>query len=322
MNSFARFLNKLIDEAYERGHKWALSCAATALSAQDRAYLEDNAKGMARQLPATLFDPATNPEDKLKAEENDKTLRELDDREMALAQVGLTVRQRERELAELGPDTQAPGVSTGLVVSGTALFAVGFALGIYDWVHDRLPDPYLAGLVALVPSVALGMFVVHSLTHADSPQKRTLGLAAGIGISVATGVLRYAFSSDEIVLATALTLLELFIVAFLDWQGTHLQARHQKWRTEHEARSKAKHSLAAVLQQYKRVSDEIADLQQKKATHLEEITVRSLCSQKLSEIEDSICKAIIAGAHKGISENQGLKRGVMPPANTTPAVLP
>jgi hypothetical protein len=320
-SGFTTFLNNQIDQATGRGHKWARSCAALALSTQDREYLLNDANAMAHRLPASPFDPAVNAEDKLKADEHDKTLHELDDVEMALTQGLVTVTQREQERADLGPDAPPPSVSTWLVVGGTILFAAGFALALFDWVHERLSDPYLAALIALIPSVALGIFVVRCLTNPDSPNKRTMGLVAGVGVSIATGILRYAFSSDELVIATALSLLELFLVCLLDWQGKHLQARHQKWLTEHEARSRADHRLDAARQQYNRVGEQIAQLEHKKASHVEELTIRSLCFQKITEIEDALRNAIISGAHKGISENQGLKRGVMPSPNPTQVVI-
>lgn len=169
--AFATFLNNLIEEAHERGRKWALSCAALDLSPQNREYLENDAKAMAHRLPATPFDPTVNAEDKLKADDYEKTLHDLDDAEMALTQATVTLQQREQERAHHGPHTSAPTVAAWLVGAGTSLFAAGFALGIYDWVHDRLTDPYLAALVALIPSVAPGYLCGPLAYAAGFPEK-------------------------------------------------------------------------------------------------------------------------------------------------------
>src|ERR1017187_7033576 len=319
---FATFKNNLLDEAQDRGRSWARTCAATALTPEDRDYLENDAKAMVQRLSATPFD-VTNLEDKLKADEHGKHLHELDDAEMALTHAAIAVQQREGELAQLGPETSPPQASPWLTVGGITLFAAGFTLAIYDWVRDRIFDPYLATMVALIPSLALGVFVVRCLTHPDSPRARTIGLIAGIGISIATGVLRYAFAPDEPVLAVACTLLEGFVLLTLDWWGKHLQACYQKWLTEHETRSKAEHVLAAARQFHERVAATIAQHKQAIAKHVEEVTVRSLSFQKLSEIEAALINAIVAGAHKGIAENRGLKRGVVIPINNSNlAVLP
>ena len=315
--TFTLFLNDRIDEARQRGIEWARSCAALSISAESREYLESEAKAMAGRLPTTMFDTVANPHDKLRADEHGKHLEDLDNAEMALANGVATARQRQEERAKLGPETEAPKASTWLTAGGTTLFAAGFALGIYDWIHDRITDPYIAAVIALIPSAALGIFVVRSLTNPDSPRKRTLGMIAGIGISLATGILRYAFSPDDLIVAIALTLLELFIVFFLDWHGKHLQAKYQQWEVERAARKKADHLVTDASQNNAATSQVIANLKQKIAEHVDSIALRSLICQKYSEIEAALINAIMAGAHKGIADNQGLKRGVM----TNTAVL-
>jgi len=320
--TFTTYYRNLLDEARERGRNWARTCAALILTPEDAEYLENDAKAMAQRISTTPFDSTMNADDRLKADDHEKSLRELDDAEMSLTQAAVAVREREQDLARLGPESSAPAASTWLIVGGVVLFAAGFALAIFDWVHDRIADPYLAALVALVPSVALGIFVVRCLTHPDSPRSRTVGLVAGIGISIAVGVLRYAFAPDEPILAIACTLLEGFVLLCLDWWGKHLQVCHQKWLIEHEAHGKAEHLLAAARQLHERVAARVAVLKQAIAAHLEEVTIRALCFQKLSEIESALANAIIGGAHAGIAENQGLKRGVViSNNNSTPVVL-
>lgn len=310
------FLNEQIDSAYERGRNWAHKAAALTLSPEDAEYLENDAKAMARRLPSTPFDPAVNVEDKPKADEYDKNLRDLDDAEMAFTHAAVEVRQREQELANLGREDCSPQAPTWLTVGGITFFAAGFTFGIYDWVHERVSDAYLAALVASIPSVALGVFVVRCLTNPDSPRKRTFGLLAGIGVSVATGVLRYAFAPDEWLIAIALTLLEVVVVLFLDWYGRHLQPRYHDWLVKHEARGQAEHRLEAARQHQSRAEQRVVQLKLAIAKHLEEVAIRSLCFQKFSEIEAALVNAILAGAHKGMAENQGLKRGVMPTSNS------
>lgn len=106
----------------------------------------------------------------------------------------------------------------------------------------------------------------------------------------------------------------------MDWQGKHLQVKHEKWLAEQDARSKADHELQAAQQQEQRAAQHLAELQKKKTAHVEEVAIRSLIFQKIAEIETTLVNAIIAGAHKGIATNQGLKRGVIP-RNSAQAVL-
>jgi hypothetical protein len=312
---FESLLNELIKDAHERGLNWARSSASLALTQPDRQVLEDIARALAQRAACTPFDPAANVEDKHAEDEHAKTVSDLGDAEMALTHALLTMRQREDERARLGRDGPPPQLPPWMTLGGTVLFATAFAIGIFDWVHERLPDPYLAGLVSLVPSVALGAFVVRSLTSPESPAGRKLGFLAGVGLSVATGILRFAFSPDEWLIALALTMIELFIVAFLDWHGGHLQWRHRQWSAERDGRARAGALLDAARQQHDRAAELVAQLKEKSAAHLQEVARRALLSEKASAVETAVTSAIVAGAHSGIAENQGLRRGVVPTAS-------
>jgi hypothetical protein len=310
--TFQSLLTELTTKANERGLAWARSSASLALSAEDRSMLEDIGRSIAQYAVCTPFDPANNPEDWHAADEHEKTVRDIGDAEMAEVRAGHVVRQREDERARLGASGPMPQLPSWMTTGGTALFAMAFAIGIFDWVHERLSDPYVAALVCLIPSIALGVFVCRALTSAESPADRKVGFLAGIGLAIATGILRYAFNPDEWLIALAVTLIETTVVLFLHWHGDGLQARYQAWRTEHAARATSAQVLEAARDQHQRTANRITQLKEQAAVHLREVARRSLLSEKGAEIEVAVVKAIVAGAHQGIAENQGMRRGVSP----------
>lgn len=312
--NFESLLNSFIEEAHARGLHWARSSASLVLTQSDRQVLEDIARALAQRAACTQFDPATNMEDKYAEEEHTKTIGDLADAEMAAVKASHVVRQREDERARLGANPLPPCLPPWMTIGGTTLFAMAFGIGIFDWIHDRLPDVYLAALAALIPSVALGVFVVRSLTSAESPAERKLGFIAGIGLAAATGVLRFAFAPDEWLIAVALTLLETAVVLFLHWHGDALQVRFRQWLAQQEGRAAAQGLLDAANAQHRRAIERVAALTEKSYAFLQEVARRSLLCQKAAEIQTVVVNAILAGAQLGVAENQGLRRGVSPAA--------
>ncbi len=313
MTTFESSLTDLTTEAYERGHVWARSSASLMLAPEDQRVLEDIGRSIAQRAACTPFDPASNIEDRHAVDAHEKAIRDLADSEMAVVNAAHLKRQREDERARLGADVSSPpSLPQWMTVGGTGLFAMAFSIGVFDWIHERLADAYLAALAALIPSVALGIFVVRALTSAESPSDRKVGFIAGLGISVGTGILRLAFSPDEWLIAVALTLIELFVVTFLDWHGGHVQNRYQQWLGRCETRASASRLLEAAREQQQRAEERVAELTEASARHLREVARRSLFCQKAEEIEAAVVRAVIAGAHAGCAENQGLRRGVSP----------
>jgi len=310
--TYQSLLTELTTEAHERGLDWARSSASLTLSAEDQGMLEDIGRSLAQRAACMPFDPANNVEDWHAAEQHDKTLRDIRDAEMAEVHAAHALRQREDERARLGADPAPPQLPQWMTAGGTVLFAMAFAIGIFDWVHERLPDAYVAALACLVPSIALGAFVCRALTSAQSPADRKLGFVAGIGLAAATGLLRCAFSPDEWLVALAVTLIETMVVLFLHWHGDGLQARYRDWRALHEARATASQVLETARGQHRRAAERINELTEKSAAHLREVTRRSLLSEKGAEVEVAVVKAIVAAAHYGVAQNQGLRRGVSP----------
>src|SRR4051812_11690336 len=183
-------IDELCQKASDRGYKWAHSCAAISLKPEDREHLENDALTLIPHLYSTSFDPEANPEDALAQRQHDQRLLDREDADMALDNAKLEVRRCEQELADhVVPERPAP--STVVVICGTALFAAGCALGLYDWIHERITDPVLAGMLAFFFGLALGLFVTTSVYNTDSPKRRTWGLIAGLGLSFSAGFLRF-----------------------------------------------------------------------------------------------------------------------------------
>lgn len=308
--TFNEFVNRLLDEARERGRQWARMSAALLLATSDRQFLEDDARGLLRGIRSTPYDPVVNHEDKLTEEEHVKRLQEIADLEMSLTHAKAALRQREIEASHLRPMAAAPRLPAWMTTGGTTIFSFAFAIGVFDPINDRLQDPFLAALAALVPSVALGIFVCRALTSPQSPENRELGLWAGLGLSGASGILRYGFAPDEPLITIGITCIELFVVLFLDWHGKHLQAAYQAWGQQQTERETAQQRTDVAQQQVNRIVEEINRLKDLDANYRNEIAIRSAVSQKLVELETAAVNAIITGAQVGISENQGLKRGV------------
>jgi hypothetical protein len=308
---FHKFVEELCDEAHKRGISWARSCAATSMSESDRAFLKDDARALTLRLHSTPFDPRVNPEDRLLSESYERNLADYDNAEMSLAIANAAIREREREVADyaLGAEPRTSGVVT---VAGAGLLASGLAISLYDAVHDRIPDPYLACLGALAPSIALGLLITLSLYSTNAPRNRRWALAAGFALSVSAGLLRLAFSGGGVLMTLSLTAFELSVVAFLDWLGRGLSEKYDRWAVERDAHDKLVQRQETVRETGRRAADELERLRDAITTHREMVEFRSLCFQKFEVIEEALKRAELNGAWRAIAEHQGLRRGVAP----------
>jgi hypothetical protein len=304
-------IDELFQKASDRGYRWAHSRAATSMSPADKEFLENDALMLTAHLNAAPFDPEANPEDALAQRRYEQLGLDKDDADMALAKAKVETRKCEQELAQHVVSEQ-PATSTVVTICGTALFAAGCAVGLYDWVRDRISDPVLSGMLALAFGVALGSVVVTAIYNVNSPKRRTWGLIAGLGLSLSAGFLRYAFSGGGLLTAVALTLFELAIVATLDWLGRHLNDQFEIWRGEDNERVRRQQRLDAAERHETRAADKLRELDGQIEAHQEKVAARSTCAKKFPEIQEAVKKAEVVGAQRAIAENIGIKRGVIP----------
>jgi hypothetical protein len=172
-------ISELCEEAGKRGSAWAHSCAATSLSPEGKEFLKNDADTLTAHLNATVFDAKANQEDALAQRRVEQLGLDKDDAEMALAKAQVEVRKCTQERAELVVP-ERPQASTVVTVCGTVLFAAGCAVGLYDWIHERITDPVLAGMTALAFGLALGAF-------GDEHLQRQFAQTTGMGTGRRTG---------------------------------------------------------------------------------------------------------------------------------------
>jgi hypothetical protein len=138
-------------------------------------------------------------------------------------------------------------------------------------------DDFLAWLSSMLGGLAWGIFVsVMILFVAEEDGNKghlinRIGVAAGLGMSLAVGAirLREATTFGDVIFAVGLTILEMCIVLGLEGIATQYRPAYQKWVKRRAAQTQAEQNLNAARAQRQRWKDKEIALANEIRQHIE-----------------------------------------------------
>lgn len=308
-----------IDDLYEKGRQRArLSCAEKRLP-EDLQILEDYARAAALDVHTEPYDPNQNEQDRLREAYYKKRLDDRAESEKALMDVARPrVRDQEAILAALRKNLVQPKLSQVIMIAAVLVISLSVAPTLHDRFFLDLDDPLLAWAISTAGAAFVATFITWSLVGAVATTgKRSItnigGLVAGIGISVATGILRIteAQTWNEYVFAIALTLVEAFTVVFLEWHAIGLRSNYRQWFEYQQELAKGTAELEAAQADCSRWEEGLAGINKDINSHISYVEERWIRHHKVADLELLAVKAIIDGYDQGIAEVKGRRLGLV-----------
>ena len=297
---------------YAHGRNRALLSGASKPVVEDQKALEEHARAMARETYRDRFDPAQHPHDKARHDEYQHKLAQRSDVQQGLAHAIARLRDADVDLAKAPKAEEKPTANPWLLAASVIAITLSVAPTLHDRFFFTLGDDLLAWMVSAVG----GGFVAALLTLAIITGRRSVtrwvGLAAGVGVGIALGVIRLstAESSAEWLFAFGLTIFEVAAVLLLEWTATGLRETEDKWTQAKKVQDESMQLHDAAQINVSRWTSRLEDINQAVREHIAYVENRSAHNLQVSELEDVAVKAVLDGYNAGISENIGRILGV------------
>jgi len=298
---------------FELGRQRAISSGALKPKEEDLKTLREHAEAMARETRRELYNPVKRHEHRLREDEHQKVLSDRSHAEDALKFAAADVRQKEEQLARL-PVCERPKASLLLMWALVIGIAGTITPTIHDFLFSSIEDSVLAWFFAAASAGFLAAVIVWSILGSISAAGRTaanwMGLFAGLIISAGLGLLRWssATETEEVILAVALTLLEIGLVVIAEWVASGLRHHFVEWREQQIAYDQATAAVNAARGEYERRRIALDDLNCKVRAHIEFVQDNDLRNINVNELIAAAVKAVSDGYNDGTAFNQGITR--------------
>ena len=294
----------------EVGHERAVRSGALKPQERDMKSLAEHAEAMARETRREIFNPAGNPEHQLLDAEYNKAFADRIDAENALHFSAAEVREKEMALARFSNE-ERPGAPI-LMVAITACISGTVTPTMHDFLFGGIEDEVTAWLFSFLTSLFPAATIAWAILGCISATgRRTVanwaGLVAGVIMSLARGLFRLsgAMGLEEVLMAIALTLLEVAFVLIAEWVASGLRHHHAEWSQSQTAHAQASRELEAARAEHQRRENRLNDLNDQISQHIEYVEDRSLRNINLNQLIETATKAILDGYNQGIAENRG-----------------
>ena len=255
-----------------------LAAIRGGLTAQDKQRLDPASAFVAETARAktgcTPYDPTANASDALDEARFQRALhrREVSDKSVKAAEERM--RERERELADLGPEPPLPGLSRHAVawVGGLAL-GPALYLGFHGFLGRSLPDLALAG--AVLPALGAAGLVVAACVGTARPTPGrwrmwalsgvALALAGGTALGVNAGPLGSLGAAPGIAAVCFVCGVFVLVEVSARWLNKSLAERHEALRPWHAGAARvvqARQELSLRQSELTAIESEIAEHEQ------------------------------------------------------------
>jgi hypothetical protein len=307
-----------VDTLFAHGRRHALLSGTTKSLSEDVKSLSAYARGVARDTYTEEFNPAAIEQDRLQADEHERTLAAIDESGITIAHARGALVASERTLAEGPKPGGEPAASWFIVLSAVAVLTLSFSPTLRDRVFHDFDDIWSAWFVSFACGTFLAAFIAWMMLQTISTVGRlgtwinALGLGAGLTFGLAAGLLRWSIteSSEGQIMAIGMTLMEMCAIAYLEWLALSLRAAHAEWAAATATRGQLeaiRDADANHLQQRLLVD---AELRARAEAHVNYVETRWVRHHKIQEIETAAVDAVLNGYNEGVNENCGFTRGL------------
>jgi hypothetical protein len=307
-----------LDELHRQGLERARLTGTDKRLPDDVLSLTDYARAIAKEKHVEEFDPATYPHDKIKQDLFDKFCAERDELEIGVKFARTTIAELERECALSQAGLIKPEVSRIIIYSAISVLTLSMVPTLHDRVFIDLAavdnlSAWVASISSASPMAAFVAWAQIGTFATKETSKKYMGLVAGIGIGIATGLLRITDAEvfADYLFAASLTLIEACTVLYLHQVASTITGDYQAWAFAMETIHKMNSELEAARSHLNSLEESLQKLNTEIEKHTRYVHLRWIRHNKVADIEESAIKSLLDAYDEGIAENIGRRRGIV-----------
>ncbi len=297
---------------FELGRNRARLGGATKPVPEGQQALEEHARATARETHRDKFDPDQHPHDKVRHEEYQHRLAQRSEAQQGLSHAMARLRDADMDLAKTPKAGDEPTANPWVLAASIIAITLSVAPTLHDRFFFTLGDDLLAWLVSLVGAGFVSALLALAIIAARRSVARWGGLAAGVGVGIALGVIRLSTAENggEWMFAVGLTIFEIAAVLLLEWVASGFRETEDKWMQAKRVEDEAVQLRDAARTNAARWTSQLEDIHKAVRDHIAYVEDRSSRNLQVSELEAVAVKAVLDGYNAGISENLGRILGV------------
>lgn len=289
---------------------------------EDVQSLTEMGASLAKEKYTEEFDPLKHAYDKIQQESFEKSRADRDEIEIAVKFAKTTIAEHERDFATSRAGLIRPEVSRIIIYSAISVLTLSICPTLYDRVFFDLAavDSMSAWVASVSGASPVAAFVawaqIGTLATSESDEtrrKKYIGLVAGIGISIATGLLRItdAEIAADYLFAFSLSLIEACVVLYLDHVASNISKDYRTWASQMENIHKMDAELEADRSHLSRLEDSLKKVTAEIDKHRRYVHLRWIRHHRIKEIEEAAIKLLLDAYDEGIAENKGRRMGIV-----------
>jgi hypothetical protein len=294
------------------GWKRGIDSGDVAPDSETEATMKAHARAMAEAAYRANFDPIESAHDKSRQEEFEKCRAEIIDAEQALKNEKSKLKETENNASKATAKVAVkPEFPTAIVVVAIPLITLTVAFTLYDSFVSSLGF-ILALTFSLLTGLCWGAFVSYLILHNYTSEENErgwanwIGLAAGVGMALGLGFIRYSQSSAEFFwLVIGLTTVEIFIVIGLEFFARQYRRSSLDYYKRAVVAGEAQSEADTVKAEIARRKDRVSELQNKIDDHIQYLDERDLRAKHKEQLIESAEKAYIDGYRGACDYNKG-----------------
>lgn len=302
----------------EHGAERARQSGALEPRQADLDALVEHAVAMARDAHRPAYEPAKNPNDRLREDRFERNMARRGVVAEAEEHAEVVLRETELERARVPVAGAKPEVPLFLAAGAVFVLALTVTATLRDFMFASMEDDVLAWGLSLVMALGFGVFLALSALaegpHEEgggAPRRGNAAIVGGIVVALALGAWRASGAEGlgDILTAVALTGLECGVIVILEWTGKRHEAAVRRWRARDDARGAVDAGVAAAELDLERRREELSRLDEAIAEHVAYVEDRTFRNLAIEELSKAATTAVKDGYNAGVAANRGRTRG-------------
>lgn len=310
----SRAFQQLLDKLHQRGRERAIASHALEPQPEDLEHLGHEAEAQVLDFCRAAFDPQNNRPDRWRADNFDLHWKERARADTAIKFAHADVGDAKLKLAALQHGNTMPQWPLVITVAAVILLSILAGMTLHDFLAPAFHDEVVSWTLSLLGGgcfalfLTVGIVATSSLGGNLSQHNKAAGhlmLAGGVGLALSLGALRIAQdrSSSSIIIAAALTGLEICCLLYLKGVGAQLHNAFQSWHSRQTELASAQANLDAQRAKLARWEHEFARIEQQLGEIVLYVEERAQRQGDPAELKAAAVHAIHDGYFAGLAAN-------------------
>lgn len=312
-------LMRFQSDILEHGRARAEQSAALEPRQDDIDALSEHAVAMARDAHRPAYQPASNPNDRLREDRFERNMARRRTVTEGVEHAERALRETERARAEVPAAGAEPALPLILAAGAVFVLALTVTATLRDFMFASMEDDVMAWGLSLFMALGFGLFLAYSAlasspagtTGGEPPRRGNAVVIGGTVVAVALGLWRISAAEGfgDVATAVALTGLEIGVIVILEWTGKRHEEGVLRWHLRADARGTVDAGVAAAELDLSRRQEELARLDTEIEEHVAYVEDRTFRNLAIEELIKAATTAVKDGYNAGIAENRGRTRG-------------